>query len=69
MSQPIPINLAVEDALSEVVVREILSQSGQPFPVGACYGKGGFGHGNNNRQTRRSGGLEGNGVTLSDERG
>ena len=37
----IPINLAVEDALSEAVLQEILKQSQQCFAVGCCYRKGG----------------------------
>jgi hypothetical protein len=40
---PIPVNLAVEDALSEAVVRSLLLQSGQTFAVGAVYGGRGFG--------------------------
>ena len=44
MSDHIPINLAAEDELSEVVLREILRQSGRPFAVGAAYRKGGVGY-------------------------
>ncbi|NES96644.1 MAG: hypothetical protein F6K32_15690 [Desertifilum sp. SIO1I2] len=40
----IPINLAVEDALSEAVLREMLKQSLRNFSVGQCYNKGGFGY-------------------------
>ncbi len=41
---PIPINLAVEDKLSEAVVRKILIDSKRSFAVGTCYGHGGFGY-------------------------
>ena len=44
MREPIPIHLAVEDELSEAVLREILKQSGRPFVVGAVYRRGGFGY-------------------------
>lgn len=37
----IPINLAVEDALSEAVLRAMLNQSQRPFIVGDCLGRGG----------------------------
>lgn len=37
----IPINLAVEDALSEAVLREMLKQSQRPFLVGASFGNRG----------------------------
>lgn len=40
----IPINLAVEDDLSESVLREILKQSNRPFSVGACLKRGGYGY-------------------------
>ncbi|MCT7951767.1 DUF4276 family protein [Ancylothrix sp. C2] len=40
----IPINLAVEDALSEAVVREMLKQSQRPFSIGICLNKGGYGY-------------------------
>ncbi|MEH2383163.1 MAG: DUF4276 family protein [Nostoc sp.] len=40
----IPINLAVEDSLSEAVLRAILLQSKLPYKVGTCYCKGGFGY-------------------------
>ncbi len=37
MNAPIPVNLVVEDFLSEAVARKILHQSGQPFAVGTRY--------------------------------
>lgn len=40
----IPINLAVEDDLSEAVLREILNQTKRPFLVGNCFKKQGFGY-------------------------
>jgi len=40
----IPINLAIEDALSEAVLREMLHQSQRPFLVGACLNRGGYGY-------------------------
>lgn len=41
---PLPLNLAVEDDLSEAVLRKILRQCGQDYAVGTCYGKRGFGY-------------------------
>jgi hypothetical protein len=41
MNDIIPINLAVEDDLSEMVIKRLLSHSGRPFVVGACYGRRG----------------------------
>ena len=41
MSLLIPINLAVEDALSEAVLRKILQDR---YDVGDCYKQGGFGY-------------------------
>ncbi|NUM36957.1 MAG: DUF4276 family protein [Candidatus Brocadiae bacterium] len=38
------INLAVEDALSEAVLRKILKSSGKEYAVGKCFGKEGFGY-------------------------
>lgn len=38
------INLAVEDLLSEAVLRAILLQSNLTYKVGTCYCKGGFGY-------------------------
>ena len=39
----IPVNLAVEDELSEAVLRRILADSGRPYVVCTCYRRGGFG--------------------------
>ena len=44
MSNSIPINLAVEDVLSEQMLRAILKQCGRDYEVGAVYGKKGFGY-------------------------
>ncbi|HUU29619.1 MAG TPA: hypothetical protein VM123_17595 [archaeon] len=41
MDSIIPVNLAVEDNLSEIVLRKMLQQSGRPYKIGACYGKKG----------------------------
>ena len=40
----IPINIAVEDDLSEAVLKEILKQSQRPFSVGSCLKRGGYGY-------------------------
>jgi len=40
----IPINLAVEDDLSEAVVRKLLASAVSEFAIGDCYSKGGFGY-------------------------
>ncbi|GAB4132595.1 MAG: hypothetical protein Fur0046_02480 [Cyanobacteria bacterium J069] len=40
----IPINLAVEDDLSEAVLREILKQSQRPFSIGNCLKRRGYGY-------------------------
>ncbi|KKI98059.1 hypothetical protein [Prochlorothrix hollandica] len=40
----IPINLAVEDDLSEAVLKEILKQSQRPFSIGTCLKRQGFGY-------------------------
>lgn len=40
----IPINLVVEDDLSEIIVCQLLQQSTRPFYIGARYGKQGFGY-------------------------
>lgn len=42
--QPIPINIAVEDPLSEAVLRKILLCSEQPYIIGSCFSRGGFGY-------------------------
>jgi hypothetical protein len=39
---PIPINLAVEDLLSEAVLRKILLYSEKPYAIGTCFCKGGY---------------------------
>lgn len=44
MSNPIPINLAVEDAISEAVLRRILANCGGPWAIGIVYGRGGVGY-------------------------
>jgi hypothetical protein len=41
---PIPINIAVEDLLSEAVVRRLLDDSSRPFAVGVSYNRGGYGY-------------------------
>lgn len=40
----IPINLAVEDDLSEAVLKEILRQSQRPFSIGDCLKRRGYGY-------------------------
>ncbi|WP_448573686.1 DUF2887 domain-containing protein [Trichothermofontia sp.] len=40
----IPINLAVEDDLSEAILKEILKQSQRPFAVGMCLKHQGYGY-------------------------
>lgn len=40
----IPITLAVEDVLSEAVLREMLKQSQRPFSIGNCLNRGGYGY-------------------------
>jgi len=42
--QPIPINLAVEDFLSEAVLRRILRFTKRPYATGTCFCKGGYGY-------------------------
>jgi hypothetical protein len=44
MMDHIPINLAVEDDLSEAVLTEILKQSQRPFLIGNCLKRGGYGY-------------------------
>ena len=41
---PIPVNLAVEDELSEAVIRRLLSHSARGYAIGTAYGKNGFGY-------------------------
>jgi hypothetical protein len=40
----IPINLAVEDDLSEIVLRTINAKSGREYHIGTAYGRTGFGY-------------------------
>lgn len=42
--QEIPIHLAVEDDLSEMILRRILRQRAMPYLVGAVFKRGGFGY-------------------------
>lgn len=42
--QLIPINLAVEDFLSEAVLRKILQFTRRPYETGTCFCKGGYGY-------------------------
>lgn len=44
MKNHIPINLVVEDSLSEAVLRAVLQQSNRHYFVGNCYGQGGSGY-------------------------
>ncbi len=44
MVTPIPINLVVEDALSEILLRRILKESSGSFAIGYSYGGGGYGY-------------------------
>lgn len=44
MPSAVSICLAVEDLLSEAVLRAILDQSGRPFDVHVCHGRRGFGY-------------------------
>ena len=44
MTNPIPINLAVEDVLSEIILWEIIKQSKSNIEVGFCYCKRGYGY-------------------------
>jgi len=44
MCSVIPINIVVEDVLSELVVRKILINSGQNYDIGACYCHSGYGY-------------------------
>ena len=40
----IPVNLATEDELSEVVLRRLLNHAGRGYAVGTNYSRGGFGY-------------------------
>ncbi len=44
MNKVIPIHLAVEDLLSEAVLRVLLKQSGKSFEIGSCFRRRGFGY-------------------------
>jgi hypothetical protein len=44
MEDTVPIHLAVEDSLSETVLRVMLMQCGRNFAVGSCYCRGGYGY-------------------------
>lgn len=44
MNDVIPVNLAIEDELSEAVLRKMLAQLGRGFAVGFAYRRGGFGY-------------------------
>ena len=44
MSSPVPVNLAVEDAISETVLRRILERIDNPFAVGSAFSQGGIGY-------------------------
>jgi hypothetical protein len=41
---PIPVHLAVEDALGEAVLRRLLAECGGPWAIGNVYGHGGVGY-------------------------
>ena len=41
---PIPVNLAVEDDLSEAVLRRLLAHTGRGFAIGTVYGHSGYGY-------------------------
>jgi hypothetical protein len=40
----IPVNLAVEDELSDEVLRRLLQYTGRAYHIGATYGRSGFGY-------------------------
>ncbi len=42
--QPIPLDIVVEDSLSESVLTKLLEHSGRPYELGRCFRKGGFGY-------------------------
>lgn len=44
MNNLIPIHIAVEDLLSEVVLRMMLQQSDQSYAIGTCFRQSGFGY-------------------------
>jgi hypothetical protein len=41
---PIPLNLVIEDELSEVVLRRLLADTNRDYFVGSAYGRNGFGY-------------------------
>ena len=41
---PIPVNLAIEDELSEVVLRRLLAHAERGYAVGNAYGRSGYGY-------------------------
>ena len=44
MTTSVPVHLAVEDALSEAILRAVLIQSKRKFAIGPCYMHRGFGY-------------------------
>jgi hypothetical protein len=40
----IPVNLAIEDRLSEAVLRRVLAHANRGYAIGTAYGRGGFGY-------------------------
>jgi hypothetical protein len=44
MSDVIPVHLAVEDELSEAVLRKVMAQCQPGFAIGCAYRPGGFGY-------------------------
>jgi hypothetical protein len=44
IDDPIPVHLAVEDELSDAVVRKILESSGKSYAVGVTFSRGGYGY-------------------------
>ena len=44
MSDVIPVHLAVEDELSEAVLRKVMAQCQSGFAIGCAYRRGGFGY-------------------------
>lgn len=41
---PIPVDLAVEDELSEIVLRRLLPEASCNYQIGTAYRRGGFGY-------------------------
>lgn len=41
---PIPVHLAIEDDLSESVIRKLLRDTGRDYFIGTVFGRGGFGY-------------------------